>query len=246
MIISREQKMKLIARIDAIMFKFTGMKEKLMAELKSDSASEILVMPKGTWVIKNSTYHQYISTNPVTGVVTLIRHNKLSYVDKYEFTAFFVKATRSDVKRHLSYLESKGLPHFNVADITNRVDNPTDQETIETIVNWAKEVGIKVNPQHPSDVNKITLMDFANTNRYPLRPKLTGFDITKCDFYMITVGDDKGSKKRHETYQQAETEAVRLCELTGNEAFIVGVVASVKPIKVTKTITTVVPQINKR
>ena len=63
-------------------------------------------------------------------------------------------------------------------------------------------------------------------------------NIKYCDFYMVSVDGKSGSTVRHTSYESAEKEAVRLCELLNAETFIVGVVASVKP----KPITKMVPQ----
>ncbi len=57
------------------------------------------------------------------------------------------------------------------------------------------------------------------------------FNTKKCDFYLITVTGQYGTKKRHTTYDEAEKEAIRLCKQENHEAFILGVVASVKPIQ---------------
>lgn len=56
------------------------------------------------------------------------------------------------------------------------------------------------------------------------------FDPTKCDFYMVTCTGLHGSKVRHATYGEAETEAIRIAKKRNHEAWIVGVVASVKPV----------------
>lgn len=60
--------------------------------------------------------------------------------------------------------------------------------------------------------------------------------ITACDFFMITVGEEdrpqghRGSVVRHYNYELAIREADRLCKVNnGEEVFVLGVVASVKP-----------------
>lgn len=60
-------------------------------------------------------------------------------------------------------------------------------------------------------------------------------DPMKCDFYMVTCTGQHGSKVRHADYASAEKEAMRISKLMNHEAWIVGVVASVKPITQTQT-----------
>jgi len=62
----------------------------------------------------------------------------------------------------------------------------------------------------------------------------------KYDFYMVTVTGEHGTKKRHLIYEEAEKEAIRLSEQENHEAFILGVIASVK------TIITVTNEVVKR
>jgi hypothetical protein len=61
-------------------------------------------------------------------------------------------------------------------------------------------------------------------------PKKTKVNIEDCDFFLITVKGQMGSKKRHYSYDEAVKEATRLCVSENHEAFICGVVSSVKPI----------------
>lgn len=50
------------------------------------------------------------------------------------------------------------------------------------------------------------------------------------EFYMITVRGLKGATVRHDNYEKAEKEAIRLSKIENHEAYIMGVVAKVKPV----------------
>jgi hypothetical protein len=68
----------------------------------------------------------------------------------------------------------------------------------------------------------------------------------KCDFYMVTCTGLHGSKVRHTSYEEAETEAIRVAKKRNHEAWIVGVVASVKPVVKTEIKMTPSIEIKKR
>ena len=55
-------------------------------------------------------------------------------------------------------------------------------------------------------------------------------DSMKHEFYMITVRGLKGATVRHDNYAKAEKEAIRLSTVENHEAYIMGVVAKVKPV----------------
>jgi hypothetical protein len=56
-------------------------------------------------------------------------------------------------------------------------------------------------------------------------------DPKKCDFYMVTVTGEHGSKVRHDRYENAIKEATRLAKIQNHKAWVTGVVAIVEPIK---------------
>jgi hypothetical protein len=62
-------------------------------------------------------------------------------------------------------------------------------------------------------------------------PKKHMIDPTKCDFYMVTVTGEFGSKVRHDNYDKAIKEATRLAKVQNHKAWVTGVVAIVEPIK---------------
>jgi hypothetical protein len=55
-------------------------------------------------------------------------------------------------------------------------------------------------------------------------------DIKNCDFFLLTVKGEQGSKVRHPNFGSAKKEATRLAKKLNHEVFICGVVASVKPV----------------
>ena len=54
-------------------------------------------------------------------------------------------------------------------------------------------------------------------------------DPSKCDFYMVTCTGQYGSRVRHDNYESAEKEALRVANLKKHSAWIVGVVAKIEP-----------------
>lgn len=221
---TREEKQVLISRIDNLMERMKNLRKNLVDSLDKKEST-----PNGTWVIKQSVnmYYQHIDTNRVNGEVTLLRHGKTSFVSKYDFEMEFTLATPSDILRHELYLVSKNIPYRQV------VDDTLFERMFDSVY-------------HPYKKNDINLHEMAKRYGNGIPNKPSAFDTTKCDFYMLTIEGENGSKKRHETFESAEKEAIRLCQLTEKEVFMVGVVASVKPIKTTKTITTIIPQTNRR
>lgn len=70
------------------------------------------------------------------------------------------------------------------------------------------------------------------------------FDPMKCDFYLVTCRGIRGAKVRHTSYEIAEAEAKKIAEKENHETWVLGVVASVKPI--VETVKKVSVQVNKR
>ena len=81
---------------------------------------------------------------------------------------------------------------------------------------------------------KIKSLDVTNVGFEAYKVKhdkpYSTFDPMKCDFYMVTCTGLHGSKVRHTTYGEAEADAIRIAKNRNHEAWIVGVVASVKPV----------------
>ena len=80
--------------------------------------------------------------------------------------------------------------------------------------------------QFIEDVNTSTIL-----TSNPVAPKKHTIDPTDCDFYMVTVTGQFGSKVRHDDYSVAIKEATRLAKKQNHTAWVTGVVAVVEPIK---------------
>lgn len=233
----RQEKKYSVKRIDDLVERLTSIKHGLISEL-----AEPIQETHGVWFIQknHNKYYQYIAT--LGDTVGLVRHQTVSKISLADFKANYLQASSEDVVRHLAYLKSKNISWVeNVTEIEPRQFNT--KFDLAHLIELASKV-IK-----PSDPKKINLFDYETVDLNNIIPKRKGFDTTKCDFYMITVGEKEhhvGAKVRHTSYASAEREAIRLCELTKEEAFIVGVVASVKPVKERKVIVTVTPKVSKR
>lgn len=229
----RQEKKYSVKRIDDLVERLTSIKHGLISELAERQETH------GAWFIQknHNKYYQYIAT--LGDTVGLVRHQTVSKTSLADFKANYLQASSEDVVRHLAYLKSKNISWVeNVTEIEPRQFNT--KFDLAHLIELASKV-IK-----PSDPKKINLFDYETVGLNNIIPKRNGFDTAKCEFYMITVGGDKGTKVRHETYAQAEREAIRLCEITKSETFIVGVVASVKPVEERKVIVTVKPTVSKR
>lgn len=205
-----------IERCTTLILKLQGSKKE--AELTQLNQPNI---SSGTWYINRNANIYYQFERKIGSVITLVRHNEVIKVTSTELQNHYVLAEADDVKRHLQHLISKGY---------KPLDTPSTFANAHDYIRHLKSEIVR----DLSDLPKA-------------QPK--GFDVTKCDFYMITVGEEHAtnpSKTRHLSYDKAEKEAIRLCEQTKKEAFIVGVVSSVKPIETREVNITVKPQVNRR
>lgn len=241
---NRKEELELIiVKSTGLISNISKMKEQVESELAklTGASPSIGSEPKrGTWFIHRGRNEYYQFNKSENDVIILVRHNNTKRLSKKEFISQFVEATQVDIERHLRYLDSRMLtslptPIFDlipntVNKIVNMFGRPEYKETRQDFINRTIE-------------NKSLIETFKTLSK----PVEKGFDITKCDFYMVSVGNvENSSKTRHPSYEKAETEALRLCKLTQKETFILGVVASVKPVKKTETIITVTPTISKR
>lgn len=226
----RQTKKDLIARIDSLVARMTETKHQLIRELAEPDEPN-----KADWYIlrDKNMYYQYVAT--LGNEVGLVRHQGVSRVSLAVFNRDYEKATAEDVVRHLKYLKSKNIPY--VEKVVETKATLPSLHAIGNAIDMVSKQGVLRHTELKA------LADWKAN-----QPK--GFDTSKCEFYMITVGEEdrlgNGTKVRHVTYAQAEREAMRLCEATKKEAFIVGVVASVKPVEERKVIVTVKPTVSKR
>lgn len=245
----RQTKQNLVARIDGLIAKFNETKHQLIRELAEPDE----INGKGDWYIlrDKNMYYQIISI--LGNEVALVRHQGVVRVPLVEFNRDYVKATADDTARHLIYLKSKNIPY--VEKVVERTVNlpKFDAVTINEMINKLG-VNMKVDNINIHDLKRNTGFGQSMADaieQFKANHELRkGFDTSKCEFYMITVGEEDhtkgGAKVRHTSYATAEREAIRLCEQLKKEAFIVGVVASVKPVEERKVIVTVTPKVSKR
>lgn len=64
-------------------------------------------------------------------------------------------------------------------------------------------------------------IDFGTSVKPKTKPK-------DADFYSVTLKQGRGCTKYHETYEQAETEAIRLSKEDGKKAYVMGVVGVIE------------------
>jgi hypothetical protein len=137
-------------------------------------------------------------------------------------------------------IDSRSNTHYQIGVITknNNVTLHRNDSTINVTFNVFKKNFVFATISQV----KSHLKFLASKNQKPIiidsspvfsEPKDIIKDIMNvkyCDFYMVSVDGHGGAKVRHTSYDSAEKEAIRVAKELNAEAFIVGVVASVKPI----------------
>lgn len=198
-----------ILEIDNQIAQLKKMKEQL---LKVKPLSEIL--NSYIWVIESSCnkYYQFVFTND-DEEVQLSRFGKTLIINKTYFDNNFRVASSCEVKQHIQYLASKDLFFINIDGIFGNGMSGTNMFTPKF------DVAATHYSEHLNRCVKMAL------------PKKHMIDPTNCDFYMVTVTGEHGSKVRHTDYNLAINEASRLAKSKNHKAWITGVVAVVEPIQ---------------
>lgn len=237
-----------IVKIYEMIATLTEIKNKLIRQL-----ADIDKQPtKGDWYIlkDKNMYYQYLSTT--NGEVALVRHENINRVKEEIFKDYYVKAAADDVVRHIKYLNSKKRSYVKVdpkikafSDSMNAISFDVDRN-IAHIHDLLEDNMVRPN-FNPSNLlfgKAGTGMSYIDVIEAAKAKK--AFDPNKCDFYMVNIANGNGSKVRHDSYEKAEREAIRLCDTFKTEAFILGVVASVKPVEERKVTVVIKPTVVKR
>lgn len=116
----------------------------------------------------------------------------------------------------------------------NGVDKPIDTEMFNRDYRLADASEVK---QHLEflvskrpNIAKVIIPINCYKVKHDKDPYTPTFDPMKCDFYMVTCRGIRGAKVRHTSYAEAEKEAMKIAKSENHETWIVGVVASVKPV----------------
>lgn len=232
--LERRYKQNEIAKLDRYIADFNKLKTEHLKALESemthleglvsqmslvDTIQEKGQNAYGTWVIvkDKNVYYQFNRVGESSKLVYIARNGTDTWASIEKFNKDFRLATPSEVKQHLEFLAQKGL---------------------DALVKKHKPL-IKPAPKWPFTVPPVRikgdLISFVESiNKFKIP-----FDPMKCDFYMVTCRGLRGAKVRHKTYEEAEQVAIDLAKSENHETWIVGVVASVKPVTETVIKTTV-------
>lgn len=116
----------------------------------------------------------------------------------------------------------------------NGIDKPIDTKVLNNDYRLADASEVKQHLEFLAskrpNIAKIILPIESYKVKHDKNPYTPTFDPMKCDFYMVTCRGNHGAKIRHKSYAEAETEAIKIAKSENHETWIVGVVASVKPV----------------
>jgi hypothetical protein len=209
----------------------TIMKPKTLLQAMTGQSLSESINPY-TWVIeKNSnTYYQFISTTFNKSVVYLNRHGEVKSRVTSEFNKEFRLANGNEVIQHEEYLKTSGK-YYIPRTAKSSFDTQAEQrkKSIAFIDRIIKEKGLET-ILHDFGVRTIggvkNISFFAKEHQEIVK---SPFDITKCDFYLVTCRGIMGAKVRHTDYATAEKEAIRIAKKENHETWVLGVVSSIKP-----------------
>ena len=207
---AKERNMLLI--IDKQIAELQKAKEEL---LRTKPLVNILSNKQGFWVIemKTNKYFQFVCSE--LGHVKLVRFGGVFTISVDEFNTSFRIASVNEVKQHIEFLERTGK-HYIRQNFTQKVEQREVYEVHEALVT-TKLDGMT----HSGGLSKLKDIKFES---HKIDPK-------KCDFYMVTVTGEFGTKVRHDNYENAIKEATRLAKKMNHKAWVTGVVAIVEPIQ---------------
>lgn len=171
-----------------------------------------------------------ITPNPKT-LVSCVKVNDWVIEKKsntyYQFKGLSPNETATWLGRHGHTSPTLTL-EFNKEFRLANADEIKQHENFLTITN-KMFVPRKIDNSTGGTTKNVTI--FAKEHKEIVKPS---FDITKCDFYLVTCRGLMGAKVRHLDYATAEKEAKRISEKENHETWILGVVASVKPVSKTE------------
>lgn len=222
--------------------------DKQIAELqkaKEELMSSIPLLDKikeNQWVvqIRSNIYYQFKRIGET--YVYFDRFGVEFILEHPDVNCDFRLATGNEVKQHIEYLESKGKSYIK-QDFRQRVEQREASECKVVNLDFAslyqnEVLGIDVQEEITKwlkSMSKPFCLDVKHTGglnqlkQCKLEPRK--IDPKKCDFYMVTVTGEHGSKVRHDNYDNAIKEATRLAKTKNHKAWVTGVVAVVEPIK---------------
>jgi hypothetical protein len=215
------KKKNILSLIDKQIAELQSMKEQL---LKSIPLIDIVNGKPWLWVIdKNSnTYYQFSGLNHgCYKNVILSRFGKEETRGVQFFNDNFRIASSGEFKQHIEHLERTGKKYIK-QNFTQRVEQ---REALEH-----KVVNLDFASLYTEAIPKFHDVEYQKLIRQ-IESEPRKIDPKKCDFYMVTVTGEFGSKVRHDKYENAIKEATRLAKQENHKAWVTGVVAVVEPIQ---------------
>jgi len=217
--------------------------ETLKRQLEKDGSflGKVEKLGKGTWVICNDTYYQYVSAD--TTMVTVARKGCNQRFGIHEFEENFRIANADEVAQHLIYLKQRGWTQMSdkvfkgfslkeefknnekiVLAIIDNKGSKLQKYFMESSVEWSKIKRAEI--KHWFE--KYYEQEIPETNHVQYAEK-DFIDPKSCEFYMVTCKGTNGAKMRHTNYNVAVSEAQRIANKENHETWVVGVVKKVNP-----------------
>ena len=210
---------KMLSLIDKQIAELQKAKEQLLA---TKPLSEIIHDKPYLWVIdkNNNKYYQYKYT-----LMNLIQLDRFGVDCTFGLNVFndnFRIATSVEFKQHIEHLERTGKFYIK-QNFTQRVDQREASEH--------KVLNLDFASLYQNEVLGIDAQKEISKPCDLSEPMVHTIDPKKCDFYMVTVTGEHGSKVRHDNYDIAIKEATRLAKKKNHKAWVTGVVAVIEPIQ---------------
>ena len=211
---------KMLSIIDKQIAELQKMKEQLLA---TKPLSEIVKDKPWLWVIEKetNTYYQFVGFAWGDDIdIHISRHGVSCGLTSSSFNSGFRIATSVEYKQHIEHLERTGKSYIK-QDFTQRVEQREASERKVVNLDFASlyQNNVFFEGKHNSEYDRM-VKDMVHT-----------IDPKKCDFYMVTVTGEFGTKVRHDNYDNAIKEATRLAKKQNHKAWVTGVVAVIEPIQ---------------
>lgn len=211
---------KMLSIIDKQIAELQKAKEELLA---TKPLSEIVADKPYLWMIEKITnkYYQFVGFG-LGDNITISRRGVSYAVSRSHFNNTFRIATSVEIKQHIEHLETTGR-HYIKQNFTQRVDQREASEH--------KVLNLDFASLYQNEVLGIDAQKEMSKPCDLSEPMVHTIDPKKCDFYMVTVTGEFGTKVRHDNYNNAIKEATRLAKKQNHKAWVTGVVAVIEPIQ---------------
>jgi hypothetical protein len=213
------KKKNILSLIDKQIAELQSMKDQLLTSIP---LIDIVNGKPWLWVIEKytNTYYQFAGLNHgCYKNVILSRFGKEETIGVQQFNDNFRIASSAEFKQHIEHLERTGKKYIK-QNFTQRVEQREAYKVVN--LDFASLYTEAIPKFHDVEYQKLIRQIESEPRK---------IDPKKCDFYMVTVTGQFGTKVRHDRYENAIKEATRLAKQENHKAWVTGVVAIVEPIQ---------------